>query len=274
METMKNHGSSHAAHGTTQPGGLLVSEHGYTLVLDSTIFTSGRQKVAFRVVAPNGQPLTEFMPVHEKELHFIAVRRDMTGFQHVHPVIDEFGTWSIDLDLVPGDWRFFADFQPPRRETMTLGIDASVAGIYEPQPLPGVARMAQVGGYTVTLDGVLSAGTPSELIFDVTLDTQPVTTLDPYLGAYGHLIALRSGDLAYLHVHPQGEPDGTTRPGPKVSFIATAPSAGLYRLHLDFQHEGTVHSAHFTVEAARATTASEHSAAAPRNGDRSGQPHH
>jgi hypothetical protein len=62
---------------------------------------------------------------------------------------------------------------------------------------------------------------------------------------------IRSGDLAYLHVHPHGAPgDGTTRPGPDISFTATAPSAGAYRLFLDFQHEDTVRTAAFTVHAA------------------------
>ncbi|GGJ27025.1 hypothetical protein GCM10010121_042800 [Streptomyces brasiliensis] len=72
--------------------------------------------------------------------------------------------------------------------------------------------------------------------------------LEPYLQAYGHLVALRSGDLAYLHVHPNGEPgDGTTHPGPDVSFTATAPSAGTYRLFLGFRHDGRVRTAAFTV---------------------------
>ena len=45
----------------------------------------------------------------------------------------------------------------------------------------------------------------------VTRDGEPVTDLEPYLAAYGHLVALREGDLAYLHVHPDGEPgDGVT----------------------------------------------------------------
>ncbi len=247
--------SSHAVHGSAAPGGLLVAEHGYSLVLNETILSSGRTNVAFRVVGPDGHAVTEFAPVHERELHFIAIRRDMTGFQHVHPVRDESGTWSIDLDLLPGDWRFFADFQPAHHQPMTLGIDASVAGGYDPQPLPKPDREVQVGGYTVRLEGDLVADTPRELTFTVMLGTQPVTDLDPYLGAFGHLVALRSGDLAYLHVHPHGEPgDGTTRPGPEVSFVATAPSAGIYRLHLDFQHDGAVRSAHFTVEAARGMT--------------------
>jgi hypothetical protein len=61
-------------------------------------------------------------------------------------------------------------------------------------------------------------------------------------------VALRSGDLAYLHVHPDGEPgDGATKPGPGVSFTATAPSEGTYRLFLDFKHKGKVRTADFTV---------------------------
>ena len=77
-----------------------------------------------------------------------------------------------------------------------------------------------------------------------------MTDLQPYLGAYGHLVALRAGDLAYLHVHPDGVPgDGVTAPGPDVTFWATAPSAGAYRLFLDFQHNGVVRTAEFTVQA-------------------------
>lgn len=241
----------HAGHGAVDPGGLLVSQHGYTLVLDSTILARGMAKVAFKLVGPDGSALTEYVSLHEKKLHFIAIRRDMTGFQHVHPVMDDFGTWTADLQLVPGDWRFFADFQPPNHEPMTLGIDASVAGMYDPQTLAEPVRIVSAGPYAVALAGELLAGSPSELTFNITLDTQSVTDLEPYLGSYGHLVALRSGDLAYLHVHPQGDPaDGITEPGPEISFFATAPSSGRYRLHLDFQHEGLVHSAHFTVEAA------------------------
>ena len=78
----------------------------------------------------------------------------------------------------------------------------------------------------------------------------PVTDLQPYLGAYGHLVTLREGDLAYLHVHPGGEPgDGQTKPGPDVEFGAEVPSAGRYHLYLDFRHDGVVRTAPFTLEA-------------------------
>ncbi|MFE4670522.1 hypothetical protein ACFRI7_37750 [Streptomyces sp. NPDC056716] len=243
--------TSHSGHGGAQPGGLSVSESGYTLQFDSTILSTGVQTVTFRVTGPDGRPVTGFRPEHEKELHLIAVRRDTTGFQHVHPVMDRKGTWSVEVALAPGDWRFFADIHPAGHDgTMTLGIDASVAGQYDPRPLPEETRTAQVGAYTVTLDGGLTPGEASDLTLTVSRDGRPVTDLQPYLGAYGHLVALRVGDLGYLHVHPEGAPgDGTTEPGPEITFMATAPSGGTYRLYLDFRHDDAVRAAEFTVPA-------------------------
>ena len=85
-----------------------------------------------------------------------------------------------------------------------------------------------------------------------------VTDLQRYLGAYGHLVALRAGDLAYLHVHPQGTPnDGATKPGPDIVFLTEVPSSGRYHLYLDFKHEGVVRTAAFTLPGSGGTTSSE-----------------
>lgn len=249
-ETSQHHGlDAHAGHGSTEAGGLAVSEHGYTLELDSPILTAGTQVVTFRIIGPNGEAVTDFTASHDKELHFIAVRRDTAGFQHVHPVMDAAGTWSVELDLTAGTWRFFADFLPAgHAAAMTLGIDASVAGHFEPQQLPDTGRSVEIGPYTVTLDGELLPGQGSDLTLSISKDGAPVTDLQPYLAAYGHLVALRVGDLGYLHVHPEGEPgDGKTAAGPEITFMAAAPSPGHYRLYLDFQHEGVVRTAEFTV---------------------------
>ncbi|MFF4871509.1 hypothetical protein [Streptomyces sp. NPDC000961] len=270
-----NHGAhgDHAGHGGAQPGGLSVSENGYTLELDSTILPAGAQPVSFRVIGPAGHAVTEFIAEHDKELHFIAVRRDTAGFQHVHPVMDEKGTWSVELALEPGDWRFFTDIHPVGHPgTMTLGIDVAVAGPYDPRPLPESTGIAQIGEYSVALKGELLPGEASELTLTVSRNGRPVTDLQPYLAAYGHLVALRVGDLGYLHVHPEGEPgDGTTAPGPEIAFIAVAPSAGTYRLYLDFQHNDVVRTAEFTVRTATATTHSD--AASPAAPEHSGHHH-
>jgi hypothetical protein len=240
-----------SAAGTHLPGGLQVSENGYAFDAAGSLPAGAATPVSFRILGPDGQPVTAYDAAHDEDLHLIAVRRDLTGYQHVHPELAPDGTWSIPLGLTPGTWRLFADFDPAGPdEPLVLGADVAVAGDYTPQPLPEPSPTAEVDGYTVTLDGELIPGQESQLTLSVSRDGQPVTDLQPYLAAYGHLVALRNGDLAYLHVHPAGEPeDGTTAPGPDVTFYATAPSAGDYRLFLDFQHGDVVRTAEFTVRA-------------------------
>ena len=239
------------------PGGLAVARDGYALRLASPVSAAGHDvPVSFTVTGPGGRAVTAFDVQHEKQLHLIAVRRDQTGFQHVHPTLAADGTWSTRLHLTPGSWRLFADFRATGGEALTLGADLAVAGTFTPAPPSGEVRTARVDGYTVTLAGDITAGRDARLALRVSKDGRPITDLDPYLGAYGHLVALRDGDLAYLHVHPDGEPgDGRTTPGPEVVFHAAVPSAGGYHLYLDFRHGGIVRTAAFVVTASDASDA-------------------
>ncbi|MFF9194882.1 hypothetical protein ACF09L_06730 [Streptomyces sp. NPDC014779] len=245
-------GDGHAGHeagaaNAPAAGGLQVSEGGYTLALDTPTPALGKSTLKFSIKDAAGKKVTAFTTEHGKELHFIVASRDLTVFRHLHPVKAADGTWSVDADLpAAGGYKAFADFKPAVRgaQGVTLGADLSVPGAFAPKPMPPVAPTADVDGYQVRLGGTLDPGKAGELRLTVTKAGKPVTNLEPYLGAYGHLVALREGDLAYLHVHPN---EGG--PGPDVSFTATAPSSGTYRLFLDFQHEGKVRTAAFTVRA-------------------------
>ncbi|MGY1849507.1 hypothetical protein [Blastococcus sp. SYSU DS1021] len=234
------------------PGGLQVTQDGFTLALaDGTAPAGPATPVAFTVRGPDGSPVTAYETDHDVDLHLVAVRRDLTGYQHVHPDLGDDGVWRAPLALEPGSWRLFADFTAAADgENRVLGADLAVPGTYEPTPLPAPSAVAEVDGYTVVLTGDLVPGEETELTLSISRDGVPVTDLQPYLGAYGHLVALRDGDLAYLHMHP-AEPAGGSRPapGPHVSFVTTAPSAGTYRLFLDFRHGDAVHTAAFTVPA-------------------------
>ncbi|WP_405621880.1 hypothetical protein [Streptomyces sp. NBC_01508] len=257
-------------------GGLQISDGGYSLALeDSAIAAGARTEVKFSIKDEHDRNLTSYKREHEKELHFIVTSRDLTVFRHLHPTRASDGVWSVPVDLPKaGDYRVFADFTPgatgekggkgevaekgeaaekggaheegghaAAATNLTLGADLAVSGPYKPSALPPVRATAEVDGYQVALDGALTPGKASDLKLTVSKDGEPVNDLQPYLGAYGHLVALRAGDLAYLHVHPDG------RSGAKVSFGATAPSDGAYRLFFDFQHEGKVRTAAFTVRA-------------------------
>jgi hypothetical protein len=240
-----------AAANAAVAGGLQVSERGYTLAPQQEPLPVGvPTEFRFQVLGPDGRPWTRYDRAHDKDLHLIVARRDLSGFRHVHPTLGADGTWRIPLTFAAaGDYRVFADFTPSGDPAggLTLGADVAVAGDYRGVPLPAPSRTAEVDGYTVTLNGDLTTSA-SMLTLSVRKNGVPVTDLQPYLGAFGHLVALRQGDLAYLHVHPEGAPgDGKTPAGPGISFHAEAPSAGTYRLYLDFQHEGVVRTAEFTV---------------------------
>ncbi|MFC0597316.1 hypothetical protein [Streptomyces palmae] len=245
------------------PGGLQTTEDGYTLDLHTPRVEAGDKTVLrFTVRDQDGRPVTAYRANHGKDLHLILAGRDLAGYRHLHPNRDADGTWSLPVTLdKAGDYRLFADFTPDAKgaKDLTLGADLAAAGHYTPTALPKSKATTTVDGYTVTRHGQLTPGKTSELTFTVTKKGRPVTDLQPYLEAYGHLVALRSGDLAYLHVHPNGAPgDGHTRPGPDISFSATAPSTGNYRLYLDFRADGKVHTAAFTLPATGTPAAADH----------------
>ncbi|WP_037306151.1 hypothetical protein [Amycolatopsis orientalis] len=269
------HGDAHSgtvaeAARTEEPGGLASSRGGYTLTPTTTTLTPGTtQPFSFRILGPDGAPVTGYDVEHEKRMHLIVVRRDTAGFQHVHPELGADGVWTVPLALPEaGSYRVFADFKPAGGTATTLGVDVAAAGDFRPvdhRP----SRVANVDGYQVRLDGDLAPGRSSKVTLTVTKDGRDVTDLQPYLGAYGHLVALRGGDLAYLHVHPDGEPgDGRTAPGPGITFFAEVPSDGLYRLFLDFQHQGKVRTAEFTV--ATGTSPAQPPAQEPGHGGHGG----
>jgi hypothetical protein len=55
-------------------------------------------------------------------------------------------------------------------------------------------------------------------------------------------VALREGDLAFLHVHPEESDEPAT-----IRFGATLPSPGRYRLFLQFKHDGAVRTVAHTL---------------------------
>lgn len=231
--------------------GLAVSDAGYTFAPAQTSFTSGAKTgLRFTIQGPDGKPVTKYTKTHEKDLHLIVVRRDLSGFHHLHPTMAADGTWSIPFAFTAGGtWRMYADFQPAGRDkNLTLGTDVNVSGLYIPVPVNEPASIYSVQGYDVTLQGNPVAGKESELTFKVSRGGKPVTDLQPYLGAFGHLVSLRGGDLAYLHNHPAQHADAGTKGGPEITFATTFPTAGTYSLFLDFQHAGAVHTAEFTVK--------------------------
>ncbi|WP_328382203.1 copper resistance protein CopC [Micromonospora zamorensis] len=236
------------ATGETLATGTTVSAGGFTLQpLERSQPPGVRADYRFRIVGTDRQPATRFAVVHDKPLHLIVVGRDLSGYQHLHPTMAPDGTWSVPVTLArPGGYRVYADFSVTATNgtqvPLVLGVDHTVPGAHTPTALPPAQAETTAGPYAVSMNGTPTVGVTAPMHFQVSgAPTTPVQ-LEPYLGAYGHLVVVREGDLGYVHVHPEPElVDGS------VKFWLTAPSSGRYRAFFDFQVAGKVHTAEFTI---------------------------
>lgn len=226
---------------SAEADGLAASQDGYTLRLVRSTAKVGANRLALRIER-DGEPLTGGFEVqHTRRLHVIVARRDLSGYAHLHPRMRADGTWVDTLELDrPGPYRVFADFQTDG-DKHVLGADLTVPGDYRPDALPPATTSATVDGYRVTVNRDVGSG---DVRFRVFKAGRPVTDLAQLLGARGHLVALRVSDLAYLHTHPDESVKGN-----RIDFEAEFASEGAYRLFLQFRVGGSVHTAHFTVDA-------------------------
>ena len=235
-----DHTSALAA--TTGLSGLSVATDGFQLVAGvTTIAAEAPSTFTFRIETSDGSPVREFDVVHERRMHLIVLSRDLIDYLHLHPTMNSDGLWQVEVPaLHPGSYRVYADFQPIGAARITLGIDAQVPGPVPAVALPTVSPTDDTDGYQVAVSGISPVGS-STIEFSISRDGAPIRT-DPYLGAAGHLVVIRTGDLGYLHVHPTDSNDAGVR------FDAEFPTPGTYRLFFDFSHDNAVHTASFTIE--------------------------
>ncbi|UYZ64877.1 heavy metal-binding domain-containing protein [Hymenobacter weizhouensis] len=185
--------------------------------------------------------------VHEKKMHLIIVSRDLSEFYHEHPEFTAAGRYDVPFTFkTGGDYVLFQDYTPSGSSHQLGRQQVSVTG---PKKAPVKFSQDQMqwrqDGYQATLsfDKPVQAGQLLGMRIDVQQDGQPVTDLDNYLGALGHVVVISKDTQDYLHVHPNDQADR----GPRIGFNTTFDKPGLYRVFLQFNHGGKIHTGDFTV---------------------------
>jgi hypothetical protein len=82
------------------------------------------------------------------------------------------------------------------------------------------------------------AGTRTMLFFDL----DPFKGLEQYLGAWGHMLAASSDLIDMIHAHPAWEDIQE-----HVQFNVIFPRPGIHRIWVQFQRQGIVNTAAFSV---------------------------
>jgi hypothetical protein len=248
-------GMAHGAEPMAMGDSLAATDQGFTFAPVSS--TVGPDGFAFRILDQAGRPVTAFEPDQTKLMHFYLVRSDLADFQHVHPTMAADGTWTAPIKATaPGAYRVYASFitkgADEKSSALVLSQRVTSPGAAAPdQPLPPPSSSITVDGYTVTVYTTrLMAGHPMPLGVSISKDGQPVRDLQPYLATYAHLTAFHAGDQAMAHMHPAGPAATTDTGGPDLAFEATLPTPGDWRLFLQFQVGGVLHTAALTAKVA------------------------
>lgn len=218
--------------------------------------------VAFAVIGAEG-PVTKYDVVHEKQAHLILISRDLSEFQHLHPDMDPDGTWRGSVTFPkPGPYRFYLDVTPTGASQQVLRSDITVAGEASPATVEVDASPKTVEGVRIELSSdpaELKQG-DAMLTFRLSRDGKPVSDLEPYLGAMGHLVIVDEAGEQFLHAHPMnestessphthapGEGHAPERGGPEVTFHTSFPAPGVYKMWGQFQRGGRILTAPFVV---------------------------
>ena len=203
----------------------------------------------FRVFDPKtGAPVERFVVVHEKLFHLFIISQDLEYFAHVHPEYAGGGAFRLEARLPkPGVYRLLADFYPAGGTPQLIPKTLTTAHYFKPlaAAIPVLApdlRPKSAENMKVELSVDPSqplAGKKTMMFFRI----DPAEGLEPYLGAWGHMLAASADLIDTIHEHP------FLAAGPDIQFNVFFPREALYRVWVQFQRKGVVNTVAFTVPA-------------------------
>ncbi|HEX9988269.1 MAG TPA: heavy metal translocating P-type ATPase [Chloroflexia bacterium] len=217
--------------------------------------------------AKSGQPVNA-VEGHEAEMHLIVVSRDLSYFAHIHPMTEGVtGQYQVSHTFPSaGEYLLYDEFELAGKGdevhsfTLQVGEGTGESAQLQPDLAPKHANE-----YTVHIMalGEIKSGKPGSFVVTVARAGKPVTDLEPYLGAAGHVVVLDESAGNFAHVHsiagdtpPNGEmsqmdemADPPAHFGPNVAFTHTFDKPGLYKVWVQFSQAGRVMTVPWVVEA-------------------------
>jgi hypothetical protein len=202
----------------------------------------------FRIADPvTGAPVQHFEIVHEKLFHLFIVSQDLQYFAHVHPQLGADSVFRLDTALPkPGTYRLLADFYPTGGTPQLAPLTVTTAGYTTPLEA-GIPRLAPdlSPKQAENLVAELKLDPPQPIAGKKTMlfvHLTPAEGLEPYIGAWAHLLAVSDDLVDTIHGHPFIA-DG----GPDMQFNIFFPREAVYRVWIQFQRKGVVNTVAFTI---------------------------
>jgi hypothetical protein len=187
---------------------------------------------------------------HEMKLHLMVVNESLTWFRHIHPKEQADGSFVIAETFPNGGTYFlFSDYKPEggaaaldKKEITVKGDPGSSTADFAPK------FVSLADGYQVTLENGedLKTSRTQALEISVQKDGKKLSEndIEPYLGATAHIAMISKEDKSFLHIHPVSDKRFPIYAQTHIK------KEGVYRIWVEFQTNGKVHTADFTVKVA------------------------
>jgi hypothetical protein len=232
------------------------------LHFDSIVPEAGSKTMLnISVTEKSGTPVREFELVHDKIMHLIIVREDLSYFAHIHPaLVANEGNFTIN-HIFPesGNYKLWVDFKPKGGNQTLITFMADVKGLPTHSPRMPVydgifIKESSDSNYQISLKlhkEKIIAKEDTDIVFNISdASGNPVMDLEPLMGAGGHSVIISSDIQEFLHVHPTEEVEPNWKGGPHISFRTSFPKPGLYKVWGQFQHKSKIVTADFVLEVA------------------------
>lgn len=176
----------------------------------------------------------ELAITHTEPLHLMVVDESLEDYHHIHPEpMGPGGDWGFEFTPhKAGRYRLFAEFVPARTQQK---VTATAELFVEPgedttsenkSPVPAARLTTQPANLSRKVENSL------------TLKFNEALTLEPVMGALGHMVAFDESLSGYAHLHPKytgSEKDEE----PQLAFAFNTDKPGRYRLWAQVKVEGT-----------------------------------
>ncbi|QGQ99083.1 hypothetical protein EHS13_31500 [Paenibacillus psychroresistens] len=210
------------------------------------------QDATIKILIQNkrSQPIVSFDRLHEKLLHLIVVSKDLAYFNHIHPEYKGAGLFEITTQFpADGEYKLYADYMPTGIPEIVQAHWVTVADT-SARPIvlvPDKQLFRIVDDIEVSLSfDHLMAGMDLAMTFTINdaKTKKPITHLQPYLGAIGHVVAIRADTKQFLHFHPTDNSGS----GPTAKFQTNFPTKGIYKIWAQFQQHDQLYTIPFIIE--------------------------
>lgn len=204
-------------------------------------------EISLTIKDQHGSSPISFAVVHEKQMHLLAISKDLSSFQHLHPEYKGEGQFVVKTQFPKaGGYKMFADFLPENgsQQLSTFDIHTTGKEIKE-MIIPDKEFNKTVNDLHFELKfKALTTHQHFAMAFTVkdAKSMEPIQ-LETYLGSAGHVVIVSEDLEKFLHVHPTNE----TTTGSTVSYMTSFPVPGIYKMWGQFKYKGNLYTVPFVI---------------------------